>query len=116
MLGVSSTEAESWIGLVDGAAKDASGDASAQDPSGRAELAPWTDGIELEAQFVVMSAAATADCTGGLSESAAFADAEATTAVLGFWVRVKFEVRVNSYKRNGSEHTCPESSGLRSRR
>ena len=91
MLGVSSTEAESWIGLVDGAAKDASGDASAQDPSERAELAPWRDGTGLEAKFVVVSAAATANCTGGFSESAASADAEATTlaAALGFWMRVK---------------------------
>ena len=114
-LGVGSTEADSWIGVVDGAGKDVRRDGSAQDPSGQAELGPWTDGIELEAQFVMMSAAAIAECTGGLSESAAFADAEATRAALEFWIRVEFDVRADSYKENGSEHTCSESSGLRLR-
>ena len=114
-LEMGSTEADSCIGVVDGAGKGVSGDASAPDSSGRAEFAPWTDGMELEAQFVVMSAAATAECTWGFSESSTFADAETTTAALRFWMRVEFYVRVNSYERNGSERTCSESSGLRLR-
>ena len=85
---------------------DVSGDASGKDPSGRAELAPCTDGIGLEAQLLVVSAAAEVGCTGGLSELAASTDAEATTAALGFWMRVEFDIRVDSYERNGSEHTC----------
>ena len=61
-----------------------SGDASAQDPSGRAELVFWTDVIVVEARFVVVSAAAEAEFTEGLSESAASGDADTTTAALVF--------------------------------
>ena len=71
--------------------------------------------LAVETLFVVVSAATEDEFTGALSESAAFADAEATTAVLGFWIRVKFDVRADSYKENGSRHTCSESSGLRLR-
>ena len=95
--GVGSADSESPFGAVDGAGMDVSGDASVEDPSGRAELAPWTDGVALEAQFLDVSAGAKDEFTGGLLESAAFADAEATRAVLGFWMRVEFEVRAHPY-------------------
>ena len=82
---------------------------------GRAELMVWTDVIVVEARCVAVSAATEDELTGALSESAAFADAEATTAALGVCMRVKLQVRVNSYEKNGSERTCPESLSLRLR-
>ena len=88
--------------MVDGAGKGVSGDALGQDTSRRAELVGSTDVIVAEARCVAVSAAAEVGCTGGLSESSTFADAEATTAALGFWMRVEFEVRVDSYQENGS--------------
>ena len=88
-LGLGSTEADSWIGAVDGSGKDVRRDASEYDPSGRGELALWSNGIAVEAQFVVVSASAEVGCTRGFSESSTFSDAEATTAALEFWMRVK---------------------------
>ena len=97
--GVGSAESESPFGAVDGAGMDVSGDASVEDPSGLAELAPWTDGVALETQFVDVSTGAKDEFTGGSPEWGSSADAEATTAVLGFWMRVKFEVRAHSYEK-----------------
>ena len=56
----------------------------------------WTDVIVVEARCVAVSAATEDELTGVLSESSTFADAEATAAALGFWMRVEFYVRANS--------------------
>ena len=62
-----------------------SGDASAQDTSGRAKLVVWTDGIAFNAEFVALSATAEAESRGDLSdlETSALADAETTTTQVG---------------------------------
>ena len=81
MLRVGSTEADSEIGAIDGAMKGVSGDAFGYDISRRTELVSWGKHYRH-----VVSAAAKNEFTGGLSESAASADAEPTAAALGFWI------------------------------